>query len=188
MWLVCCDFLFVILCPKTEAGSLDLPRYCSTWRWRTTDPLCLDVHTLCTCSHGATIVGSSCAGRRSDKCVQTVVLCHTTTLISVINLKGNCVWVTWFDFLGSDSFVPIRRSSRHILKTRKKTSLFCNIKVNLDEAFWRRLEKSVSQWETWEILRSCSLVLGSLMFVWTTWTWVKSQTSVCHQEKHNDFF
>lgn len=94
----------MILCPKTEPGSLDLPRLLTRGR-STTDPLRLAVRTLCLRSQGSTILGSSCSRNKSDKCMS--IIAHTTVNISVISLmgssRGNCpngiltCWVSRFD-------------------------------------------------------------------------------------------
>lgn len=62
VWLACSDFLFVIMDPKTEPGSPDLPRLHFTQ-----GPLRLAVCTMCLRSQGATILGSSCGRHSSDK-------------------------------------------------------------------------------------------------------------------------
>jgi len=54
---------------------------------RTTDPLRLAVRTLCSRSQGATILGSSCGGHKSDK-YMLVMACNTPAIISVISLMG----------------------------------------------------------------------------------------------------
>lgn len=61
MWLVCSDFLFVILCPKTEPGSLDLPRLLQP-RLGNLWPAVSGCHTLC--SHGHMRIGCHNTGKQ----------------------------------------------------------------------------------------------------------------------------